>query len=171
MALFDASFSIRGSGAPESLPASGGAAPDMRAEICGRGRNQEGEVPIPIAGVSPRAVMSQDDNSPAAFFFAERNRGQGTAPAQGSTMANFSGVQLGQREQLRPVPIYIGRAPGWNGRVAGPTGVDVEPEAVPEKPGRGKRVAAKPGKRGAAARTASAPPARHARAVPQKKRR
>ncbi len=155
MALFDASFSIRGSGNVESMPVTGGAAPDMRPEVCSRGRNSEGEVPIPIGASAPLAFAPQEDSA-ASFFLSERNRGQGSGPAQGRTMANFSGVPLGERAILQPVPIYLGRAPGWTGRVAGPTGVDPEAEAEPNK-----RTAAKPLILGAK------PPAASGRAVPQ----
>ena len=150
MALFDAGFSIRGSGTPETLASTGGSAPDMRPEICGRGRNQEGEVPIPIAAPSAQHFIASEDSA-AAFFAADRNRGGG--PAMGQTMANFSGVQLGQREIMQPVPIYIGRAPGWNGRVAGPAGP--ESEAIADTPAN-RRVAARPAGRDAQAAPAVA---------------
>lgn len=141
MALFDASFAIRGQGNVEAMGSTGGSAPDMRPEICGRGRNQEGETPIPIPAQAGQGVMTQEDSA-AAFFLAERNRGQGAGPAQGRTMVNFSGVGLGQRDPLQPVPIYVGRAPGWTGRVAGPTGRD--PETGADASAANKRTASQP---------------------------
>lgn len=145
MALFDASFSIRGNGHVEAMPVTGGTAPDMRPQVCGPGRNnQEGETPIPIAATTAQGFLAADDSA-ASFFASERGRAQGSAAPQGRTMANFSGVQLGERAVLQPVPIYIGRAPGWNGRVAGPNVPDEEPAAEPERPGK-KRLATRGGR-------------------------
>ncbi len=145
MALFDASFSIRGSGSPEALASVGGVAPDMRPEICGPGRKHEEEVPIPIAATTAGAFVAHEDSgSAAAFFAADQRRGQGSGPSQGRAMASFAGVGLGQREILQPIPIYIGRAPGWNGKIAGPTGPDEDPlPEVAEKPAKKSRVAAR----------------------------
>ncbi len=143
MALFDAAFTLSGTGNVNALPVSGGSAPDMRGEICSRGRNQEGEVAIPIAATSAQAYIAHEDSA-AAFFLTERSRGQGSGAAPGNVMANFSGMTLGQRGILQPVPIYVGRAPGWNGPASGPTVADEEPlPEVAAKPGRKSRSAAR----------------------------
>lgn len=137
MSLFDSAFAKSGTGqTPETLPASGhGEAPNMRPEICGRGRSRDvGEVPVPIA-VRGQGYFVAADDSPASFFSSDRNRQWGTAPAPATaaTFANMAatgGASLGPREALIPVPIYIGRAPGWNGVARGPASAEPVPAAA-----------------------------------------
>jgi D-alanyl-D-alanine carboxypeptidase len=146
MSLFDAAFSRGGgSGTPETLAASAHrTAPNMRPEICGRNRGQDpGETAIPIAVRGPGHYIAPEDNSPAAFFAADRNRqwGSAPAPATAATMATVAGGSLGPRDPLIPIPIYIGRAPGWTGAARGAVG-SAEP---PAKPAATREAARTPG--------------------------
>jgi D-alanyl-D-alanine carboxypeptidase len=88
--------------------------PNMRAEICGRNRNRnlEEDFGVPISSVNAPAQAAQMDSS-AAFFAADRERTL-------SPILGFAGVgtDLGPRPAFDPIPIFIGRAPGWNGDVA-----------------------------------------------------
>ncbi|MBM3606983.1 MAG: D-alanyl-D-alanine carboxypeptidase [Alphaproteobacteria bacterium] len=143
MQLFDSAFAKYGAGqTAETLPGSGHAeAPNMRPEICGRGRNRDmGETPIPIA-VRGQGYFVSSEDSPATFFAADRNRQWGAAPAPATaatfaSMAASGGASLGPRVPLVPVPIYIGRAPGWNGVARGPASTEPVPAAASGVPAR-----------------------------------
>ncbi len=114
--LFDEGFSAASTGMQVSaLPAIGGGAPDVRAEVCGRNRRtvSEDDFAVPVAGYT--APASQAENDSPAFFFANDGR-----PPQGSTSraASITAEQMAVRPWFDPVPVYVGRAPGWTGPVA-----------------------------------------------------
>jgi len=120
-------------------------APNMRPEICGKNRNRniEEDFGVPISSVTAPAQAAQMDTS-AAFFAADRERTL-------SPIMGFAGVSpdLGPRPVFEPIPIYIGRAPGWTGTVAHATTPDEAPDpAVDPKTGKklspaARRAAAK----------------------------
>ena len=118
-------------------------APNMRAEICGRnrGRELEEDFGVAVSSFAAPAQAAQADNS-AAFFAADRERAL-------SPVLGFAGVarDLGPRPDFDPVPIFIGRAPGWTGEAAhAETDEAAAPVATPvrkKKPGRASRRAAK----------------------------
>jgi D-alanyl-D-alanine carboxypeptidase len=114
--LFDRGFAMAGgSGSLESLPSSGAAAPNMRADVCLR-RNaaalaaaEEEEVaePVPSAGSAGR-----EPGIPNPFAAL-------LAPASAHT------VLSDERIRFDPVRVFVGPAPGWKGPALGarPIGV------------------------------------------------
>jgi D-alanyl-D-alanine carboxypeptidase len=111
--LFDRGFAMGGgSGALESLPSSGSAAPNMRADVCLR-RNaaaiaaaEDEGVAEPIQTAAPAGRAASFPNPFAALI----------APAH---------TQLSdERIHFNPVPVFLGPAPGWKGPALGarPTG-------------------------------------------------
>lgn len=148
MSMFDAAFSgqTRGGGNiatladwPDRQP------PNMRAEICGKNRNRnlEEDFGVPIASVQAPAQAAQMDTS-AAFFAADRERT--LSPILGFA---GSGIDLGPRPAFDPIPVFIGRAPGWTGNVAHASTPDEAPDPdVDQKTGKklspaARRAAAK----------------------------
>ncbi|MDF2116411.1 D-alanyl-D-alanine carboxypeptidase [Roseiarcaceae bacterium H3SJ34-1] len=130
--------------------------PNMRAEICGRNRNRniEEDFGVPISSVSAPAQAAQMDSS-AAFFAADRERTL-------SPILGFAGVNtdLGPRPVFDPIPIFIGRAPGWTGAVAHAETPDEPPDPdVDQK--TGKKLS--PAARRAAARAIAAATAAEAK--------
>ena len=117
--------------------------PNMRPEICGRNRNRgiEEDFGIPVAG-DPASQNYQNDN-PAAFFAADRARAMAPVTAYAA-----AGMDLGPRPVFQPIPIFIGRAPGWSGAVAhadNDEAVDPAADAPRGKKGRrGRAVATAP---------------------------
>jgi D-alanyl-D-alanine carboxypeptidase len=118
--------------------------PNMRAEICGRNRNRnlEEDFGVPISSLNAPAQAAQMDSS-AAFFAADRERTL-------SPILGFAGVgtDLGPRPAFDPIPIFIGRAPGWTGDVAHAETDEVPDPDVDQKTGKklspaARRAAAK----------------------------
>ncbi len=112
MALFEAGFSASASGRTTlaQLPPSGIAEPpNLRSQICGpnRNRNADEDYAIPIAGL--QNTSGNVDEGPAAFFMQQRQ--QSVNPA----LVALATGELGPRPVFQPVPVYIGRAPGWAG--------------------------------------------------------
>jgi hypothetical protein len=92
------------------LPPSGVAEPpNLRSRICGpnRNRNADEDFAIPIAGM--QNANSNVDEGPAAFFMQQRQ--QSANPA----LVALATGDLGPRPVFQPVPVYVGRAPGWSG--------------------------------------------------------
>lgn len=118
-ALFDEGFNSGSGGSPvTSLPSVGGSAPDMRPEICGRRRNNVTEDDFAVTAQGGGAAASADNGSPLAFFFSD-----GRAPASATTRAAAqTAEQMAVRPVFEPVPVYVGRAPGYSGPVAAATG-------------------------------------------------
>jgi D-alanyl-D-alanine carboxypeptidase len=112
MALFEKSFAAGTFGRPAlaQLPPSGfSEAPNMRAQICGPGRNRNlsEDYGVTIAGLQNPGT-NFDEGSPAAFFQQQRSA---TNPA----LVALATGELGPRPVFAPVPVYVGRAPGWTG--------------------------------------------------------
>ena len=98
-------------------------APNMRPEVCGKGRtaSQEEDFAIPIA-TGGRAALGED-SSPAAFFAADTRQ----------TMQVPAAVLLqGPRPAFTPVDVFVGRVPGYTGPVAVAKGAP--PSSADEKP-------------------------------------
>ncbi len=113
MSLFEQGFaaSTFGRTTLAQLPPSGIAEPpNMRSQICGPGRNRDSigeDFGVSVAGLQNPGT-NYDEGSPAAFFQQQRSA---TSPA----LAALATGDLGPRPVFEPVPIYIGRAPGWAG--------------------------------------------------------
>lgn len=138
MALFEGAFSTsvfaRGGGNIANLPASSFTQPvDLRPQVCGKNRSFEAmedfAIPIAATGANP------GEESAAAFFAAETRRNQPGAPPA------FAGGDLGPRPAFTPVPIYLGRAPGWTGIALRP--VDDEAALTEAELGPGKKAQAR----------------------------
>ncbi len=152
MAMFDRGFggSSYGSGQLQGLPRSGySTPPNMRGEVCNGKRRREliqhyvqSAVPrVAASSSSFRAYAgSQDNDNPAAFFSADK-RGSFNNADEDETP--ITGLQLPARVLEAPIPVYVGRAPGWSGRVAGPSD-DAAPAVENDKKGKpDKRTAAR----------------------------
>ncbi|MDE2578067.1 MAG: serine hydrolase [Hyphomicrobiales bacterium] len=120
------------SGAAAALPSTGGQAPDMRQEMCSHRTKAQ------------QAVAENED-------FAQPIQSAYTPEGQsiyGSPTAVMrpTGAQIAAlpRPSFEPIPVYIGAAPGWTGRIAGPVS-DGPTKAARAKPER-KVVAATPAK-------------------------
>ncbi len=125
MGLFEAGFNSAVWSRPQvtSLPYQGAvAAPNMRPEICGKGRaaGADEDFAIPIA-TSARGPASHEDS--AASFFAETRSEVIQVPA--------ADLLRGPRPSFVPVDVFVGRAPGYNGPVAMARGT---PPAAPAEP-------------------------------------
>jgi D-alanyl-D-alanine carboxypeptidase len=116
MALFENGFATsifsRGGADLARLPLSDEPPPDMRPQVCGKNRapNADEDFAIPIAAAS----ASADNDTPAAFFGADRNDGR-------AALAALASGDLGPRPAFIPVNVYLGRAPGWTGAARGPS--------------------------------------------------
>jgi len=116
--LLDRAFAARELGdAAAELPSVGGAAPDMRSEICG----QRSHKVLLAAQTEDVAAPVQDPG------------GASQAPA-----VNGAAIAALPRPSYDPVPVYLGPAPGYNGPVAGPrptnTPIGVIAYSAPERP-------------------------------------
>lgn len=124
MALLDKGFnsSSYGSGSVQSMARSAyRSAPNMRSEICNRKRRRVliRQYMATLAPVAPRAATPSaygDGDNSAAAFFARDKRGT----FQQRELAPIGSLKLPPRGPLSIQRVYIGRAPGWTGRVAGP---------------------------------------------------
>lgn len=137
MSLFEQGFAANNFGRTTlaQLPPSGVAEPpNLRAQICGPGRNRDAigeDFGVSIAGLqNPGANF--DEGSPAAFFQQQRNA------APNPALVALATGELGPRPVFEPVPIYIGRAPGWNGTARAALS-DEAPDAEEPAP-RGRRT-------------------------------
>lgn len=112
-----------GGGTVQSLASSGYAsAPNMRQEICRKGRRiplgeEESDAAISFTAVGDEAL------SPTSFFLGT----SGNAPLTGGSSARRVGsrapsgrVVLGPREPLETIQVYLGRAPGSTEVARGP---------------------------------------------------
>ncbi len=131
MSLFEQGFAASNFGRTTlaQLPPSGVAeAPNMRSQICGPGRNRDliGEdFGVSVAGLQNPGT-NYDDGGAAAFFQQQRTV---TSPA----LVALATGDLGPRPSFEPVPIYIGRAPGWAGSARAAL-TDDAPDAEATKP-------------------------------------
>jgi D-alanyl-D-alanine carboxypeptidase len=137
MALFEQGFTAGNFGRTTlaQLPPSGfSEAPNLRSQICGPGRDRNvvEDFGVSVAGLQNPGT-NYDEGSPAAFF-QQQQRAAGN-PA----LAALATGELGPRPVFEPVPVYIGRAPGWSGAVRRAVS-DEAPDAA-EKPVRGRRAA------------------------------
>jgi D-alanyl-D-alanine carboxypeptidase len=150
MAMFEHAFARGASGrqALTSLAASQHAAPpNLRSTICGPKRNRDATEDLShlIAGL--HAGPATGDDSAASFFAADR----GVASSSPALQAIISG-DLGPRPTFEPIPVYLGRAPGYAGAArAAMTDEAPAPAAAPP-----------PARPAAAARTAKPRPAANA---------
>ena len=144
--IMDAGFATSGSGRNvAALPATGGGPPNMREQICGAHRQElaEDDFAVRVAGAAPPST--HEDDSPAAFF-----RNDGRAAGSPVDVGGVAATQmaLAQRPIFEPIDVYVGRAPGWTGPVAGPGGAPdkVAAAEAAEKPPARKtaRAHAKP---------------------------
>jgi D-alanyl-D-alanine carboxypeptidase len=115
--LLDMGFAGRSSG-PQvaSLPDAGGSPPNMRTQICTAARQEptEDDYAVPVVANAQGSSFS-DPDSPAAFFASDGH-------SSGATLT--SGVaaiqaQMATRPYFEPIPVFIGRAPGYAGPVVG----------------------------------------------------
>ena len=109
--LLDTAFAGGMSGSPlTALPAAAGGPPNMRPQICGAQRQEvaDDDFAVPVAA----AQAQVEGDHPAAFFAS-----QGMAAPASSVAAIQS--QMGERPYFEPLPVYIGRAPGWTGAATG----------------------------------------------------
>lgn len=119
--LFDRGFARPASvGSLASMSGAGvGGAPDMRGSACvRRGKmstwaSEYEDLTQPIPAYAAAIVAN---NPQLEFLFAQ----SGGAP-QGS--AGGSAYATAPRQQFQPIPVYLGRAPGWSGPAVGPRGV------------------------------------------------
>ena len=192
MALLDKGFASSGysSSQLEGLSRSAyQAPPNMRGEICNRTRRRElirqyiSSVTPPtsgstLSGGAPVSSYSGDSNSAAAFFAADK-RGNFRSAADGEgedgddTRSSLPQLRLPPRAAMAPIPVYVGRAPGWTGTAAGPASAEPE-DAKPDtekSESTATRSGAEPGKplslRGAQAQSRKA--ARSSKAARSKK--
>jgi D-alanyl-D-alanine carboxypeptidase len=124
--ILDSAFAAGSSGvAISALPAVGGDAPDMRSVICGPHKQEitEDDFAVPVAG-APAPAQSSEGDGPAAFF---RNDGKAT-PAAITGAASATADLLASRPYFEPVPVYVGRAPGWAGAPASATAYAAKPK-------------------------------------------
>lgn len=109
-----------------ALPASSETTPpNMRSEICGKNRNRgaDEDFALQIAGLTPSTASG--DDGPAAFFAADQSRMSSPAAVQAITSG-----QLGPKPTFQPVPIYVGRAPGWTGVAVRAIGDEPTPQSA-----------------------------------------
>ena len=130
-ALFDKGFAGASSqGSIGALPSYGvAAAPNMRDEICRR----RGKGAAPIDSEDASVTLSQDYTQ---SFHDESGRAMFVSPQAAPGAAPGRRMSLGPRPQFDPVPIFVGRAPGYNGVVASarPAGAPLSAAAyAPEK--------------------------------------
>ena len=124
--LFDKAFAGgSASGQIDSLPSQGGTAPNMRAEACGRrlkGGSFASEVEdftVPLA-----SVMQQIERMPERAFLFEAAGLLRPQPA-GRGIADLA------RPHFDPIPVFVGRVPGWSGPVMAARGDEpTEPKAA-----------------------------------------
>lgn len=132
MSLFEQGFSASTFGRTTlaQLPPSGIAEPpNLRSQICGPGRNRDAigeDFGVSVAGLQNPGT-NHDEGSPAAFF--QQQRSSPTSPA----LAALATGDLGPRPVFEPVPVYIGRAPGWAGSARAALSDD-PPDAAATKP-------------------------------------
>ncbi|MDP2357695.1 MAG: serine hydrolase [Beijerinckiaceae bacterium] len=135
MSLFEQGFAVSNFGRTTlaQLPPSGVAeAPNMRSQICGPGRNRDSigeDFGVSVAGLQNPGT-NFDEGGPAAFFQQQR---MATSPA----LAALATGDLGPRPVFDPVPIYIGRAPGWAGSARAALTDDAS-DAAATKPAGGR---------------------------------
>ncbi|MCC2095506.1 MAG: D-alanyl-D-alanine carboxypeptidase, partial [Hyphomicrobiales bacterium] len=140
MALLDKGFGNSGYGGPQlqSLPRSAyRAPPNMRSEICNRTRRRQliqqyaasVSRPVTSSAWSGRAnAYSHDSNSAAAFFAADK-RGNFNTSDDGEESGDDTRshvLRLPPRTSFTPIHVYVGRAPGWTGPVAGPAAAEAD---------------------------------------------
>ncbi len=136
MAMFETAFSAssfsRGVNVANLPVSSYGQPEDLRAQVCGKNRRLDAadDFAIPIA-----ATNASPGDDTAASFFASDNRGSSAA------LAGFAGGDLGPRPAFTPVPIYVGRAPGWTGNAMRPS--DDEPALTEAELRPGKKAQAR----------------------------
>ena len=130
--LFDEGFNASASSVTASaLPAVGGGPPDLRDQICRRHGPAvpEEDFNVPIAGYIAPAPAANGDDSPALFF---ANDGRAAASAQ-PRASSITAESLAVRPYFEPVNVFVGRAPGWTGSVAGAVGAAASRAPAPPK--------------------------------------
>ena len=146
--LLDAGFAMPPSGGPlAALATAPGGPPNMRPQVCGAHRQEvaEDDFAVPVAAANTSA---HGDGDTAAAFFSTQGM---AAPASGVAAIQS---QMGERPYFEPIPVYIGRAPGWTGNAVG------SPEAL--------AFAARPKTAGADTETSTPAPRGHGRKRPGK---
>ena len=112
----DISYAGRGSG-PQlaSLPEAGGTPPNMRSQICTANRQEpsEDDYAVPVAANGPSGAS---DTESSAAFFASDGRSSGATTSSG---VSAIAAQMATRPYFEPIPVYIGRAPGYSGPSVG----------------------------------------------------
>ncbi len=161
--LLDISFAGRSSGPPlASLPDVGGSPPNMRSQVCTANRQEPGEddYAVPVASNGPSGAS---DSESSAAFFASDGRSSGATTSSG---VSAIAAQMATRPYFEPIPVYLGRAPGYTGPSVGAR--DARPS-----PSVGAAVTAAIAARSKeAAKTEKAEkPVKHARARPSAKPR
>ena len=116
--LLDIGFAGRSSG-PQvgGLADTGGSPPNMRSQICTAARQEptEDDYAVPVAASSQGGSFS-DPDSPAAFFASDGHTTGGATMSSGVAAIQST---LATRPYFEPIPVYIGRAPGYSGPVVG----------------------------------------------------
>jgi D-alanyl-D-alanine carboxypeptidase len=101
-----------------------GGAPDMRGTACvRRGKmstwaSEYEDLTQPIPSYAASVVAS----NPQLEFLFSQSAGNGAASAAASA------TTLAARPRFEPIPVYLGRAPGWSGAAVGPRGVAAAPK-------------------------------------------
>ena len=101
-----------------------GGAPDMRGTACvRRGKmstwaSEYEDLNQPIPSYAASVVAS---NPQLEFLFSQSGGG-------GAASAAASATALAARPRFEPIPVYLGRAPGWSGAAVGPRGVAAAPK-------------------------------------------
>ncbi len=136
MALFEQGFAASNFGRTSltQLPPSGIAEPpNLRQQICGPGRNRDSigeDFGVSVAGLQNPGT-NFDEGSPSAFFQ------QRSAP--NPALVALATGDLGPRPAFEPVPVYIGRAPGWAGSARAALSDEAPDPATAAAP-RGRRT-------------------------------
>jgi D-alanyl-D-alanine carboxypeptidase len=114
--MLDIGFAGRGAGTQiASLPDTGGSAPNMRSQICTSNRQEpsEDDYAVPVAANGSGGMA---DSESSAAFFANDGRSSGATLSSGVSAIQ---AQMASRPYFEPIPVFIGRAPGYTGPVVG----------------------------------------------------
>lgn len=130
-ALFDRAFGGGGGsyGNLTDLPTTEGSPPDMRGQACVR-RTKGGSFVSEIEDFSvplTSSLQSLIDRNPEREFLFQ------AAGLMRPEPVGPSGFALSDRPHFDPIPIFVGRAPGWSGPAMGPTAL-ASARAVSRKP-------------------------------------
>ncbi len=149
-------------GSLDAIPPGGGGAPNLRQDVCLRHGKRvniatESEEDAAPTSALPFQPQPNADRAGQTAFFLPPTAGQ---PGN----SHFDGRQIAARPRpyFEPIPVYIGRAPGWSGPVAAVTPdakldtAEESPPAAKPKPHKFSAKAKPAGSKTAAADSAKA---------------